>query len=403
MTPAQSANRDLIRAINRSAILNMIQADGPIARAEIARRTGLSPATVTGITADLISENLVFEKEAGDSHGGRPPILLALNPKGGYVIGIKLTETHAIAAMTDLEASVIAKQEHLLHGNTPEVVVRDLTALVSALLKNSGIQKKQLLGVGVGLAGIIDSNKGILRQSPISHWRDVPLRQMLQKLVRVPVSIDNDVNTLTLTEKWFGSGLGVENFLTITLGRGIGMGVVVNGQLYRGAGGGAGEFGHIVIDPEGPACECGKRGCLETYAADPGLLRMATEAFRAGNLAEPINSIDELFDLAKANHPAAREIYTQAAEILGRAIANLINVFNPSKVIISGEGARAGSFLFEPLCASVSRHVLPGLEGDTQIQIDPWGDDAWARGAAGLALHELFKSPISQGAEPLRR
>jgi N-acetylglucosamine repressor len=212
MNSSPLGNRDLIRALNRSYVLNMINTFGPIARAEIARRTGLSPATVTGITAELIENNLVFEKEAGDSRGGRPPILLAFNPKGGYVIGIKLMEEAATGALTDLEATVVAKKRISLSGHTPEAVVRDLSGLVFSLLEESGMTETRLLGVGVGVAGIVDARSGLLRQSPIYGWHDVPLSEMLQSLVGVPVYVDNDVNTLALTEKWFGAGQGVDHF-----------------------------------------------------------------------------------------------------------------------------------------------------------------------------------------------
>ena len=400
MPPHPLGNRDLIRAINRSAVLNMIKMHGPIARNEVAHRTGLSAATVTGITAELITEGLVFEKAPGDSRGGRRPILLALNPRGGYVVGLKLTESQVIGALTDLEATVIAKRADPLSGRSPEQAVETLTGVVSALVGEGGIRKKQLLGVGVGLAGIVDAEQGLVRRSPYFGWRDVPLRDVLQARVRVPVYIDNDVNTLTLAEKWFGAGQNVDDFLTVTVGRGVGLGIVANGQFYRGARGGAGEFGHTVIDPDGPVCDCGKRGCLETFVGDPGLLRMAAEAAQRGEMPGPVESMDNLIALAQEGNPAAQAVFVRAGNVLGREVANLINVFNPQRIIISGEGVRAGDWLFGPMRASVARHVMPGLAEDTEIRIDLWGDDAWARGAASLVLRELFESPMHR--EPVK-
>jgi predicted NBD/HSP70 family sugar kinase len=399
MKPSLLGNRDLIRAMNRSIVLNVIKTYGPIARAEVARQTGLSPATVTGITAELIDEDLVFEKDLGDSSGGRRPILLAINPSGGYVIGIKLTETQAIGALTDLEATVIVKRTDNLHGRDPEMIVKQLSLLVSELLQIAGLPKKKLLGVGVGLAGIVDSEQGMLRQSPFFGWRDLPLGDMLQAQVRVPVHVDNDVNTLTLAEMWFGGGQGIDSFLIVTVGRGVGLGIVVNGQFYRGSRGGAGEFGHTVIDPEGPTCECGKRGCLEAYVGDPGLLRMATEAANRGEIHGPITSMIDLLTKAQAGDAGARAVFAHAGDILGQGIANLLNIFNPQKIIISGEGTRAGDLLFSPMHEAIARNVMPGLAKDTSIQIDAWGDDAWARGAASLVLHELFESPLNRERE----
>ena len=393
-----TGNRDLIRAINRSHVLNSIKSFGPIGRADIARRTSLSPATVTSITAKLISQNLVLEKSAGDSSGGRPPILLVINPKGGYVVGIKLTETLAVCALTDLEASVIAKASIPLSGHDPARVVDDLARMILSFIQEQKIAKKHLLGVGIGLAGIVDAESGILRQSPIYGWNNVPLRNMLQSKLHIPVYIENDVNTLTLTERWFGPGQGIDNFLTVTVGRGVGLGIVVNGQFYRGQFGGAGEFGHITIHPEGPLCACGKRGCLEAYVGDPGLVRAAQELVGSGKIPVPVHNLDGLLSLAQNGDPGALQIFEQAGRILGIGIANLVNLFNPKRIIISGEGTREGDFLFLPMKESIQQNTMPGLYDPDTVMIAPWGDDAWARGAAGLVLREVFESPIHKKA-----
>ena len=391
-------NKALIRALNRSTVLNTIKNYGPIARAEVARRTGLSPATVTSIATELVEGKLIFEKATGDSSGGRRPILMALNPRGGYVIGIKLTETQAISALTDLEANIVAKRTDQISGHTPESVVKNLSRIAESLSLKSGVRKKQLLGIGIGLAGIIDASRGILRQSPMYKWQNVPLKEMLQDLIHVPVYIDNDVNTLTLAERLYGSGQKVDNFLAITIGRGVGMGIVVNGRFYRGGSGGAGELGHTVVDPDGPVCECGKRGCLETYVGDPGLLRAAREAWQNGKLKADVKGVEELVGLANDGDEGARKIFAQAGEILGRAIANLINLLDPQRIILSGEGTRAGNWIFEPMSSAIKNYAMPTLASDVEIKIDRWGDDTWAYGAASLVLRELFESPVHREA-----
>lgn len=387
-------NRALIRALNRSSVLNTVKNTGPVARTDIARITGLSPATVTAITSELIEDNLVFEKAAGDSSGGRRPILLALNPHGGYVVGIKLTEHEAIGALTDLEATVITLQTQPWKGSTPQEAVQVMSRLVHTLAAEKGVRKKQLLGVGVGLAGIIDAERGILRSTPFFDWNDLPLRNLLQSSLNLPVYIDNDVNTFTLAEKWFGSGQGIDDFITVTIGRGVGMGIVVNGQLYRGVGGGAGELGHIVLDPLGPQCSCGKRGCLEAYIGDQALVQEARQAALRGDLPATLQDAQNLVDLAASGEPAARKILAQAGERLGIALANLINLFNPKLVVIGGEGTRAGEWLFHPMQHIIQQNTIPGLVKETTLQVEPWGDAAWARGAASLVLGELFQSPV---------
>ena len=399
MNNSPLGNRELIRAINRSTILNSIKTHGAIPRAEIARLTGLSPATVTSITAELIQDNLVFEKESGDSSGGRPPIMLAINPNGGCVVGIKVMEDHALGALTDLEASLLGKQSYPLTDTSPEGISRSLSELVAELLKMSENPVPNLMGVGVGLAGIVEAGQGLVRQSPFFGWNDVPLREMIQSRVNVPVYVDNDVNTLAFAEKWFGAGMGVDNFLVVTVGRGIGLGIVSNGQFNHGARGGAGEIGHTVIQPGGELCACGKRGCLEMYASEPALLRQAAKAFEQGQLSSLPKTPEELIALADSGEKAAQEIFARAGELLGQSIANLVNIFNPQRVLINGEGVRAGNWLFDPMRAAIDEHTMPGLRQDVSILVEPLGDDAWARGAASLVLHELFESPIKRQRE----
>jgi predicted NBD/HSP70 family sugar kinase len=397
MTNHLRGNRDLIRGINRSILLNAIKSKGSISRADLAHSSGLSPATVTTITGDLINEGLVFEKETGDSNGGRPPILLALNPRGGFVVGVKLMENHAVAALTDLNATVLEKDTIEFSDDNLEMVVTALVNEVNHLIHQGNIRKKQLLGVGVGLAGVVDSSQGILRQSPFFGWKDTPLRDLLQTRLHVPVYIDNDVNTLTLGEKWLGNGLPVDNFIVITVGRGIGMGIVINGQIYRGMSGGAGDFGHIVVDPEGPLCDCGKHGCLESYLSDRALLTAARK-----EVGEDVKDFDDLLQRANNGNSAAAMVLTRAGWLLGREVANLVNILDPKLILISGEGVRMGEIFFSALRVAFKKHVMPGLAEDTEIRVIPWGDDVWARAAASVVIGELFNSPM-QKEEKTRR
>ena len=399
MVDSPLGNRDLIRAINRSTILNIIKLHAGIPRAEIARLTGLSPATVSAISAELIQENLIFEKETGDSSGGRRPIMLAINPHGGCVVGIKLMEDHALGALTDLEATLLGKLSYPLTDTSPSAVSQALSELVSELLNTSENPAPNLMGVGVGLAGIVDSAQGLVRQSPFFGWTDVPLREMIQDRVRVPVYLDNDVNTLAFAEKWFGAGRGIDNFLVVTFGRGIGLGIVVNGQFLHGRRGSAGEFGHTVIQPGVELCACGKRGCLEMYASEPAMLRQAVESFQQERLASLPETPEEMVALAEEGETAVQEIFARAGRLLGQSIANLINIFNPERILINGEGVRAGKWLFEPMQAAIDEHTMPSLRQDVSILVEPLGDDAWARGAASLVLHELFESPIKRPRE----
>ncbi len=384
-------NRDLIRSINRSILLNSIKTQREVSRAALAHITGLSRATVTAITGQLIHEGLVFEKATGDSTGGRPPILLALNPRGGFVIGIKLMEGQAVGALTDLNATILAKDSIDLADKQIETSITMLVSLVDRLIQKSGIRKKQLMGVGIGLAGVIDFAHGIVRQNPFFGWRNIMLRDLLETRLRVPIFIDNDVNTLTLSEKWVNQGQAEDNFIVITIGRGIGMGILIDGQIYRGKGGGAGELGHVVVDPNGPLCECGRHGCLESLISDRALV---IEAQR--KVSQDIVDLDDLLHRVEERDPGSIGILSRAGTLLGRQIGNLVDVFDPKLIIISGEGIRMGEVFFSAVRSAFHDCVMPGLAEDTEIRVNSWGNDIWALGAASLVIAEIFKSPIQK-------
>jgi predicted NBD/HSP70 family sugar kinase len=239
------------------------------------------------------------------------------------------------------------------------------------------------------MAGIMDAEKGICLSSPILGWQNVHFAEMVEHLTNFPVYIDNDVNTLTLVEMLYGRGVGIEHFLTITTGRGVGLGIVANGHLYRGMGG-AGEFGHIVIDPQGYICDCGRRGCLETFVGDPWLLR------RAGEQNLSVSTIEEFTKLAQAGNAIARTILHHAGEALGRGIAMLVNVLNPQLIIFSGEGMRYGDLLLQPMYAAMYTNIMSRLENGLSLHVEPLNDDAWARGAASLVLQQLFRISESE-------
>ena len=285
-----------------------------------------------------------------------------------------------------------------LQNQQLETVLRAFELVVQDLLAAGQIPQQQFLGIGVGLAGIIDASRGVLRQSPILGWENIFLADLLRARLGVPVYIDNDVNTLTLTELWFGRGQDVSNFLLVTLGRGLGAGIVIDGKLYQGYAGGAGEFGHFVVDPEGPPCACGKHGCLETYVADPGLVRAARAQHAASSQDIKINNIETLILLAENGDAVARQVLKQAGDLLGRNLANLVNMLVPQLIVISGEGVRSGEWLFGPMRQALGQYVLPSLAGGTELEVDAWDEYAWARGAAGLVLHQIFKSPVRKEA-----
>ncbi|GAB4215420.1 MAG: ROK family protein [Roseiflexaceae bacterium] len=379
----RNGNRQLMRGMNRALVLRSIRDQGPIARSEIARVAQLSPATVSEITALLIDEGLVYECEAGVSTGGRRPILLALNQDAGLVVGVKLTESQLIVALTNLGAQVVDQHVAALgEDRSPATVATALAQNIHTLQRRH--PDRRIFGIGLGLAGAIDRANGICRFSPFLQWRDVPIGPLLRERLRLPVVVENDVNTLTLAEQWFGSGQGEPDFLVVTVGRGVGMGMVLNGRLYRGGHGSGGELGHLTMLPDGPRCACGKHGCLEALVAEPALLQRLRIA-----LGQEL-TLDAAVALVQQGDITARGIFTAAARTLGLALAHAVNLFNPPLIIIGGEGVRGLMPVFETLRETLAAHCFNGFFTDLRLVAEPWGDDAWARGAASLMLEEMF-------------
>jgi N-acetylglucosamine repressor len=402
---ARTGNRDLMKEINLSIVLNLIRSRGPLSRTDIARRSGLSLGAISGLTGELLTSGFIREVGEGESKGGRPPVLLALNPHAGFVVGIKLAEQSIVAAVTDLEAAVVHWRIDRANGlREPRTAIEAIIQSVETTLEESNIPRSKVMGIGIGLAGVIDSEEALCSYSPILGWRHVQLAEPIEHRLHLLVHIENDVNTLTMAEQWFGAGRGLPHFLVVTIGRGIGMGVVANGQFYRGAIGGTGEFGHICLQPGGPRCECGKTGCLEALAADPAIVRMAREAVEAGKqtiLAQAAQQGEQLtFDHvaqgARQGDVVALEILTEAGHWLGLGLSHLVNLFNPQLIVLSGEGTRTGDARIESAHQVMREHIFDGLDKDVELIVKPMGEEAWARGAACVVLSELFKHPITR-------
>ncbi len=380
MQPMRAGSKALIREINAALVLGELRAEPLRSRTDLAKRTGLSLPTVSEIVAELLAAGIVEERATGRSGGGRRPVLLAIKPDAGHVVGIKLTETHVIAVLTDLAATIVERRVTTVDRTTVEVVVTAVVDAVEHLRREAG----HVYGVGIGMAGVIDRASGLVRHATYSDWHDVDLAGLVESRVGLPVVVDNDVNTLVANEKWFGAGRGVDDVLVVSIGRGVGLGLVLDGRLYRGAAGGAGEFGHTKV-ADGPDCACGGRGCLEALIGEPALRANASAV-----LGRTVG-LDEAADLARAGNPAMRAVFTTAGRLLGTAVGNLVNLLNPKLVVLAGEGTRVSDLFRADFDSALSLAVFDGLQRELEIVVDTWDDEAWAQGAAGLFLGELFQ------------
>ncbi|HEU0242751.1 MAG TPA: ROK family transcriptional regulator [Candidatus Limnocylindrales bacterium] len=379
----------LIRDLNRSAVLALIGSQGPVARVEIARRLSLSAATVTEVTRELVSEGLIRVVDQAASSGGRPPLLLGLVAEAAHALGVKVSPDRIAIVEVNLDGDILTRSETPIDALGPEALGRLVKVLRSAVEAADG---SRLLGIGLGVPGTVDAQTGVVN-APILGWNSIELGQALRDQIGLPVLIDNDVNTLAIAERLYGHGRAVENFLTVTIGRGVGLGIVVGGDVYRGARGGAGEFGHVPIVENGPTCECGMRGCLEALVADPALVAQGVDA---GLLPAGVSINDgtaSLRELADGGEEAAQRIFANAGAILGRAVAGLVNVLSPQVVIVSGEGAKAWAHMAPSFTAALDAATFPSLRG-VQLEVDPWDDAKWASGAAALVLRATFAAPL---------
>lgn len=372
-------NRDLIKAMNRNLLLNIIRREGKISRKQLTDISGLSVGAVSGIISKLLDHGWILEVGEGDFTGGRRQTLIKLNARAGYALGLKLMESRIVAAISNFEGQVVHYQEvpHAHNGNL-EDLLPTIAIIVQNILEESEVPRDKTFGIGIGLAGVIYSQTGIVHYSPFFGWRDVPLAQLIEDRTKLPVYIENDVNTLTITEQLFGEGRQSNNFVVVTIGRGIGMGIVINGQMYHGAKGGAGELGHTIIARLSSGDT--QYASLESLAADPAIFNNKS-------------TYEDIIQQAET-HPELKQKLIQSGELLGVGLANVINILSPELVIVSGEGIDVGDYRVQPMLESMKRHTFQGLLDDVDVVVVPTDDKVWARGAANLVISKVFASPI---------
>ena len=384
--PAVAPRGDLVRA----AILGLLGTRGPSSRAEVARVLDVSPATVTQTVKDLLARRLVTELESVPSRGGRPARLLGLVENAGGALGAKVTADHVTTVAVGLDGTVQTSATDPFDATHPQALDRLCTILTAHVTS----QPSRLLGVGVGVPGTVDALASGVVDAPTLDWNAVPVGPRLRERLGLPVIVDNDVNALAAAESVYGLGRHHSTYLVVTIGRGVGCGVVDHGTVARGAHGGAGEIGHIPVTDDGPACGCGNRGCLEAYVGELGLMRAALEQ---GVFADARDTSPAALRSAAAGGDArVLTIYRDAGSMLGRALAGVVHVIDPEVVVIMGEGIDAWQFWEDGFEQSLRRHLMPARQG-LRCHVEPWTEDQWARGAASLVLASPFDSTGAAG------
>lgn len=402
----RTGDQTLVREMNLSTMLRCLQEGAPLSRARLANLTGLNKTTISSLVEELLDRALVHEIGLDTSGGGRPAILLDLNPQAGCIIGVELGVGFISVILTDFVGHILWRRlEETDEDEQQEAIVAHALRLVDGAMTASQSCGVRLLGLGLALPGLVDVEEGTLIFSPNLQWRDVPLRQVFREHTGLPVLVDNDANAAALGEHLFGVARQIHDFVFLIAGVGLGGGLFLNGNLYRGADGIAGEIGHTSFMAErGRPCRCGNWDCWETWGNQYSLI----ERVRARLEVRRSSLIPQL--MAQQNSPLTLKIIAQAADAgdsealealaetgaaIGQGVANLINIFNPEMIVVGGSMSVAGQYLLPAINRAVEERALVETQKQTRVALSAFGADASVMGAVALVVKAILSEPSS--------
>ncbi|PDV98383.1 ROK family protein [Candidatus Chloroploca asiatica] len=380
----EKATRQHTKEHNSRLLLRTIYEYGAISRADLARLTQLTRATVSDAVGELLERGLLEEVGHGTVGIGRTPILLSVVADARQVAAISVTNERVVGALVNLRGELRASVTLDVPLCDGDAILETIYAVADQLRRAA---EYPLLGIGINTPGLIDVERGTVVRAVDFGWVDLPLRTLVQERCQLPVYLANDSHSLALAEYMFGQAQGTPDLIVVKVGNGIGAGIVLGDRLYTGEGNGAGEIGHLVVAEDGPLCKCGNRGCLETVASSAAILRQARELrlTQASALsAEP--TLEELAHLAQAGDPLARAVIAEAGRYLGIALASLVSVLNIRRVLITGQVAPLGELLRKAVVTNLARRCLPALARATVVEVVALGPDAPLLGAAAPLL-----------------
>ena len=389
----RTGSPELMKRLNQSAILRTIREQGPLSRAKIAKALQLNPSTVTRIVDGLIKEGLVIEGEAWESsaRGGRRAVPLEFNYKASLIVGVDLRGTTMVGALADLEGNILRRSTiHSKPGDSDGNLER-LAVLIGDLIETPRSREQKIRGIGIGAPAITLSQEGIVTWAPALGWRNLPLKKLVEERFGIPTFIENDINLAALGESWRGAGQEVSNLVCISIGTGIGAGIIIDGELYRGATEAAGEVGYLVPSESHLGRTYDQFGCLESLAAGPGIARRAVQAIRQGTKTAILDlasgdegaiAAEHVFEAARQGDSLAQEIMAETVKYLSIAVSSVASILNPEMIIIDGAMARSGDLLLEPIKEMIGG-VVPVMPQLVLSQLD---DDPVVMGAIALAL-----------------
>jgi len=375
-----------MKSVNKSVILNKIRTDAPISRAQIAKETKLTPPTVSSNVKELIDQGIVKESKLGESQGGRKPTMLLINNQGFYVVGVDAGPEMIECILTDLSGTVLKRTSSKLPlplTNAQFLVI--LKDCIRDCITDISTTNKKIIGIGVAMHGVVDIESGTSLFAPILSLTNIPIKQELEKEFELEVKVENDARAMALGESWFGDHGELTSMLVVNIGRGVGAGLIIDGKLYHGAQDIAGEVGHMTIDLHGDICECGNRGCLQTFTSGPAIAKRAMTRISLDSI-----SAEEVYELAKSGNEECVTILKETGRVIGIGLTNLIHIINPQKIVLGGGVTKAKDLILPVILKTIAECALTPRAKQTEVTITTLGDDATLIGAVSLLLVDVF-------------
>ncbi|QAS53589.1 ROK family transcriptional regulator [Halobacillus litoralis] len=381
-----SWSQQSIKSQNKKRILTTIMNEAPVSRTTIAKKLGVTKGTVSSLAAELIEEEIIYELGPGSSSGGRRPLMLLFNEKAGFSIGVNLGVNYIIAVLTDLNGEIVSEQRQTISEYDFNQLLPVITEMIQSLIDEAPASPYGIVGIGVGVPGMVD-NTGTILLAPNLQWESVNLKQEIEQTFNLPVTIDNEANAGAYEErKQSPAASRKDNIVYVSAGIGIGVGLIIDGKIYSGKKGFSGELGHMMIDINGRECSCGSQGCWEMYASEKALIIEAEKLSKSPN-----PSLESLIEEAESN-PQVASLFADIGYHLGIGISNILNTFNPAKVVIGNRLAMAEDLLQESVREAVDRHTLSFHKEEVEITFSQSPHYTTALGSSHYMVEQFIEN-----------
>lgn len=386
---SQTWNQHVVKKENKSLVLETIKEKAPISRASIAQITGLNKGTVSSLVGELIDEKLINESGTGESSGGRRPVMLLLNETAGFTIAVDLGVKSMLGVLTDLRGHIVAEKRVKFSDNKYEEVLPLLYELIDHLNNAAPPSEYGVVGIGVGVPGVV-TNEGEILLAPNLGWKKVPLQQLLHNKYQIPITVENEANAGAYGEKVYGIGQKSQEIVYTSISIGIGVGLILDGKLYKGLRGFSGELGHMTIKMDEDPCRCGNKGCWELYASEQALLDQA-EALGYKNV-----TLDQLMEAAQNGEEKALQLFEDLGDYLGVGITNIIHIFNPEQVVIGNTVSIAERYILPAIEKRIERNAIGFNKNDVQINVAKLKKHSTVLGMVAFIVEEFFHTNVHE-------